>query len=417
MFYYKFNNSYIMSKFEITDKELYAVEEEDVKSSSSSVYIVNKLNPKHNRRVFKISHPSQAFLESEGLNLLNESTYENNKEIPNWLEEKIKGKKVFNINIEYDNWKDVIKYNKPSKWKINLVGLGDVGGTLLSGLKLLGYNEISEIGIFDLDKNKVSRWHHEISQILSPSFQEASIDIVPIDESQLFQCDMFIFCVSVGVPKVGNEQKDVRMVQFEGNTKVINYYAKKARENNFKGIFAVVSDPVDLLCKSAFISSNTDDKGNLDFKGLCPDQIAGFGLGVMNGRAAFYSKKNEKTANYMEEGRAFGPHGEGLIIANSIDNYDNDLSTELTELTKTANLKVRESGFKPYIAPALSSGSLSLLSFIKGEWHYSSNFIGGTFFGCKNRRIGMAPELETYKLDEELYSKLQNTYKYLSDII
>jgi malate/lactate dehydrogenase len=33
-----------------------------------------------------------------------------------------------------------------------------------------------------------------------------------------------------------------------GNARIINLYAQIAREKGFKGIFAVVSDPVDLLC-------------------------------------------------------------------------------------------------------------------------------------------------------------------------
>ena len=35
-----------------------------------------------------------------------------------------------------------------------------------------------------------------------------------------------------------------------------------ARDNSFKGIFGVISDPVDLLCKVAFLESNKDKKVN-----------------------------------------------------------------------------------------------------------------------------------------------------------
>ena len=82
----------------------------------------------------------------------------------------------------------------------------------------------------------------------------------------------------------------------------------------------------------------------------------------MNARAMYYARRDPRFASYLTEGRAFGPHGEGLIIANSIRHYDDRLSRELTELTKHANLEMREMGYKPYVAPALSSGALSLLS-------------------------------------------------------
>ena len=47
------------------------------------------------------------------------------------------------------------------------------------------------------------------------------------------------------------------------------------------------------------------------------------------------------------------------MLANSIDRYDDALSRELTEKVKRANLDMRALGFKPYAAPALSSGALA----------------------------------------------------------
>ena len=132
----------------------------------------------------------------------------------------------------------------------------------------------------------------------------------------------------------------------------------------------------------------------------------------MNARAAFYG--NELNVNYESEGRAFGPHGEGLIIANSIENYDEDVFGNSYGETKTANLKVRASGFKPYIAPALSSGALSILAYLRGQWHYSTSFLGGVFMGIKNRTTEKGIELETYNMPEELLNKLKHTYDYLN---
>jgi len=139
-------------------------------------------------------------------------------------------------------------------------------------------------------------------------------------------------------------------------------------------------------------------------------------LGVMNGRAAYYSSLREDTANYLQEGRAFGPHGEGLIIANSIENFNESASDFLTEKAKTANLEVRATGFKPYIAPALSSGALSILDTIKGNFHYSSNFIGGTYMGCKNKFLNGCTENETLDLPLELMNRLKNTYNLLNEL-
>jgi hypothetical protein len=55
--------------------------------------------------------------------------------------------------------------------------------------------------------------------------------------------------------------------------------------------------------------------------------------------------KEQETAGYLTEGRAYGPHGEGLVIANSINNYDPGLSQYLTDKAGKANLDVRNFGY------------------------------------------------------------------------
>jgi hypothetical protein len=104
-------------------------------------------------------------------------------------------------------------------------------------------------------------------------------------------------------------------------------------------------------------------------------------------------------------------------VADSIVNYNNKFSIELTDRVKNANIEVRKTGYKPYIAPAFSSGSLSLISTIKGEWHYSSNFMGGVFMGSKNRLLNSGIEIEGLNLDEQLLERLQETYEGLGMII
>ena len=290
-----------------------------------------------------------------------------------------------------------------------MIGLGDVGGTLLTGLRLLGVKNICSLGLYDSDQNRIKRYNYELNQILSPDMKESSIKVISLKESEIFDCDMFVFCVSVGNYAVQKEVNDVILAQFEGNAKIIGHFATLARNNNFKGIFAVVSDPVDLLCKKAFVESNKDNYGNVDYNGLAPEQIRGYGLGVMNARACYYASQQDSTKHYIHEGRAFGPHGEGLIIADSITHYNELLSDALTHSTKTATAQVHSTGFKPYIVPALSSGTLSLLATINFQWHYSATFIGGTFMGCRNRLLPSGIQLETLDLNETLLNKLKLT--------
>ena len=181
-------------------------------------------------------------------------------------------------------------------------------------------------------------------------------------------------------------------------------------------MFCVVSDPVDPLCRAALLESNRSEAGELDFQGLFPHQVRGFGLGVMNARARYYAQRDPRFADFLSDGRSYGPHGEGLVVANSLSRYDGALSRELTEKTKHANLDMREMGFKPYVAPALSSGALSLLSCLRGEWQYSSTYLDGVFMGARNRLSPNGPALERLPLPSDLLARLGETMEQLRGI-
>ncbi len=412
MFFYKLDDNVLFSNFNYNLDE---ISETEAMNNENIIYFLNRLNPLNSRRMFCISHPSLLYLKEENINLINICDDLECK-TPLWIMDKINDRKVMGINTNYPNWIDLINYTLPKSWKVNIVGLGDVGSTLLIGLKLLGGDTIDSIGLYGLNKDNLQRLEYEMNQIIDPFSDESMPQINIIQEDELFNCDMFVFCASKGIPPVGSEVSDVRMIQFEENSKIVSHYARKARTSNFKGIFSVVSDPVDPLSKVAFISSNKDENGNLDFLGLSSDQVRGYGLGVMNARAIYYSKKDPKAKDYITEGRAFGPHGKGLIIANSITDYDENLSLELTNKAINANIDVRNTGFKPYIAPALSSGALSLINTMKGNWNYSSTYTGTVFMGSKNRLTQSGVEIEMLHFPKQLLNKIKDTYKDLNDI-
>ena len=218
------------------------------------------------------------------------------------------------------------------------------------------------------------------------------------------------------MPDTSVKDGDVRMAQYRLNRELVALYAKKAREARYKGFFCVVSDPVDPLCRTVLLESNRSEGGRLDGMGLFPQQVRGFGLGVMNARAAYYAKKERRFADFLTDGRSFGPHGEDLVIANSISHYDDAISRELTDKAAHANLEMRRLGFKPYVAPALSSGALNLLLCLRGEWHCSSTYLGGIFMGARNRATSAGTELERLALPDALMARLRETERKLRAI-
>ena len=129
----------------------------------------------------------------------------------------------------------------------------------------------------------------------------------------------------------------------------------------------------------------------------------------MHARALYFAGRDERFAGYLTEGRAFGPHGEDLVLANSIEHYDDALSRELTNRVAHANLEMRKLGYKPYVAPALSSGALTLLALLRGQWHYASVYMDGIFMGCRQRLTPSGIEVEHLTLPDALQKRLDTT--------
>ena len=114
------------------------------------------------------------------------------------------------------------------KKRVNILAIGDVGSTLLTGLKLLGGDVIDSIGICDLSDQITARWEFEMGQISLPWAYDAFPEVHVVRSEELFHCDVFVFVASRGIPPVGSQVKDVRMYQFENNARIVKQYARMA---------------------------------------------------------------------------------------------------------------------------------------------------------------------------------------------
>lgn len=158
----------------------------------------------------------------------------------------------------------------PSKCRVTLLALGDVGSTLLMGLRLMGGDVIGSVGICDVRPGVSERWEFELNQIQSPD----GAALPPVDiiaPEQLFDGDVFLFCASRMIPDTSVTAGDVRMAQYGLNRELVSIYARMARDRRYRGLFCVVSDPVDPLCRAVLRES-----------GLSPAQ----GPGLRPGRYA-----------------------------------------------------------------------------------------------------------------------------------
>lgn len=375
------------------------------------VFLVSR-DPKTSRGLFAI-HSVGELDEPEGISLLLPPPEDKNDDT---LARFVREHSATVANTAFSRWFPVLKAFRArgaAKPSVNLIGLGNVGGTTAIGLKLLG-TDLSEIGIYDRDENLCLRYEAELNQVLPARDGETLPPIRVAPENELFDCDALLFTAAKAVPEVGAESGgDVRMMQFTANRDMLRAYAKRARECDFAGLFCQISDPVDQLSRAVFLMSNQNEQGEFDGNGLLPEQVRGFGLGVMHARG-LYSAEREgvDTANL----RVYGPHGNGLVIANAPnEDYDDQISRALTHKAETANLSVRALGFKPYIAPGLSSAAVSVLRMLRGEWHDAAVPLGGAYFGCRARLTQAGAEQRREALHPELCQRISESYRKLEE--
>ena len=87
----------------------------------------------------------------------------------------------------------------------------------------------------------------------------------------------------------------------------------------------------------------------------------------------------------------------------------------LTHKAETANLTVRSLGFKPYLAPGLSSAAVSVLRALRGEWHDAAVPLGGAYFGCRARLTQAGAEQRREELHPDLYQRVSESYRKLEE--
>ena len=142
-------------------------------------------------------------------------------EVPEWVENLIAAGKVRAVNMAHPKFLEILAFEpKQGKKRVNILAIGDVGSMLLTGLHLLGGDVVESIGICDLEEKVTARWEFEENQIAYPWAYDALPEVHVVKPEELFDCDVFVFVASKGIPAVGSGIKDVRMYQFEKIEKI-----------------------------------------------------------------------------------------------------------------------------------------------------------------------------------------------------
>ena len=168
--------------------------------------------PLAGRDTFPVTDPAQ-LTEREGVASL--CAAPGPEGLPRELTDAIRAGRVRAVNLAHPRFEELTApLPRPEKVRVNLLALGDVGSTLLMGLRLMGGDVISSIGICDLREGVAQRWEFELNQIQLPGPYDVLPPVEIVSPEQLFDGDVFLFCASRFVPDTAVKTGDVRMAQY-----------------------------------------------------------------------------------------------------------------------------------------------------------------------------------------------------------
>ncbi|MCR5482451.1 MAG: hypothetical protein K6F52_06615 [Clostridia bacterium] len=290
--------------------------------------------------------------------------------------------------------------------RVNIINLGQLGGAVLFSLKLLGGEVIESIGIFDNDSRRARRYELEMNQ---SAFEENTGEVQQteaVDENRIFDCDMILFCAKLAEDMDDIRKYEDRQTMFEYNREEIVRFAGAANDWGFEGTFGIVAESSDMLCAACMGA------------GISPERIRGFDLGVMASRAEYIIKTEEGLFEKIDPAkmRVFGYLGKDFIFANSLGEFDEELSKEMTRMLQKSAMKIKMTGAAPYICTAVASGTHSVIAFLKEEWHYSTVYLGkpgekGGFFGIFNRPYESENLIEKEAVPDVLFHMLSAAFE------
>ena len=151
--------------------------------------------PLAGRDTFPVTDPAQ-LTEEEGVASL--CTAPCPEDVPPALRSAIRAGRVRAVNGSHPRLEELLApVSRPEKVRVNLLALGDVGSTLLLGLRLMGGDVISSIGICDLREGVARRWEFELNQIQLPGPYDALPPVEIVPPERLFDGDVFLFSLCI----------------------------------------------------------------------------------------------------------------------------------------------------------------------------------------------------------------------------
>ena len=153
MFYYQAEKEILCSRQSLAGFR--EIDEWDAQKAQHLTYTSQR--PGKGKMVYGINHPGYLADAAEGLWCLDtrqlESLAQRCADIPEWLAKKALAGQIRGICAAEEQLPALLAQRLGAeKKRVHIVAMGDVGGTLLIGLSLLGGDCIGEIGIYDFNQ-------------------------------------------------------------------------------------------------------------------------------------------------------------------------------------------------------------------------------------------------------------------------
>ena len=181
-----------------------------------------------------------------------------------------------------------------TKKKVVLIGAGFVGMSM--AYSLLNQGGVDELVLIDVNKDKAIGEEMDLSDGLPYSPHKMNIKAGDYDECK----DANIVVITAGLAQKPGQS---RLELAKENTKIVKEITEKVMENEFKGIFIVVTNPVDLMSYVVLKTSK-----------LPKSKVIGSGTVLDTARLRYLIGEYLKVSNKNVHAYILGEHGDSSFV-------------------------------------------------------------------------------------------------------
>lgn len=192
----------------------------------------------------------------------------------------------------------VHKDKKFSRIRVGIIGLGAIGQEVAN--LLMSFSHMESLHVYSPDAHKLAGVILDLQSVGAQAIYHHSTVAELVS-----QCDILVCSFGLRTVRAPYHNGGERMSKFLDHGDIVWNISRAIREERFRGVVLMVTNPIDSLALALYRFSNSDDKGALDWNGLYNQQVLGIGLGLDFARL---------TTITHEKFEVVGEHSDGVIL-------------------------------------------------------------------------------------------------------